>query len=256
MGYLSQKKHQIRENIFLYVMALLFAGLSIFSISCPGFKIVFFNLFHLYLFSFALMVYALIVKKYKPAIIFCLVFIISYTTLSSSVNLFISDKFQGVNNINLVYDSKKSLAEEFSKGIVSSGAIILADKFISPYVTIDKNSPVTIIRVNLNDAKYEQYPVIFKHLRQFIIKQDNPVIIYGEFGVPAWNKIFKKFLRSTGLSVKNKLIFTKSAKYNIFTDPTFYVLGFHEMGISDITISTKDNYKVIQTGISFNPAHL
>ena len=256
MGYLSQKKHQIRENIFLYVMALFFAGLSIFSISYPGFKIAFFNLFHLYLFSFALMVYALIVKKYKPAIIFCLVWVISYTTLSSSVNLFMSDKFHGFNNINLTYGIKKSLADEFSKDAVSSGAIILADKFISPYVTIDKNSPVTIIKVNFNDAKYGQYSVIFKHLRQFIIKQDNPVIIYGEFGIPAWSKIFKKFLRSTGLSVKNKLIFTGSSKYNIFTTPTFYVLGFHEMGISKLTISSNDNQNIIQTEISFNPAHL
>ena len=251
MGYLSQKKHQIRENIFLYVMALLFAGLSIFSISCPGFKIVFFNLFHLYLFSFALMVYALIVKKYKPAIIFCLVFIISYATLSSSVNLFISDKFQGVNNINLVYDSKKSLAEEFSKGIVSSGAIILADKFISPYVTIDKNSPVTIIRVNLNDAKYEQYPVIFKHLRQFIIKQDNPVILFGDFGVPSWNRYLRKFIIQTRLIVKNNLLFTKNNSYNFLSSPSFYILGFNDMGVENIEIKNTNGQQTIDFDVSF-----
>lgn len=255
MGYLSQKKHQIRENIFLYTSAFIFGGLGIFSVMFPGFKVGFFNLFHLYLLSFIFTIYSVWVKKYKPAIIFCFIFIVSYTTLGSSVNLFIPDKFIGNSNVELKFIPNTSLSKEFIPDNLSSGAVVLANEFIVPYVIINKGSPLTIIRVDLRQASHKQYPLIFEHLHQFIVRQDNPVIIYGEFGIPAWSKVFKQFLSSSGLSVKNSLIFTQSSRYNIFTTPGFYILGFHDMGVSDVRISNLNGHKVISAQASFNLAH-
>lgn len=254
MGYLSQKKHETRKNVFLYGVLVLTALLSVVSLWMPGFKIFFFNLFHLYILSFIMIGYSLLIGRYKTALIFVVMFLVDYTQLSSSVNLFSSDKYSGSKNVELVFASETDFSKSFSESKKSSGVLILAKDYLAPYVKASfDGSLVTFIRVDFRGANGKQYRKIFKHLRQFVIKQDNPVIIFGEFGTPAWSRPFRRFLNKTGLGVKNKLIFTAGAKYNILTTPSYYVLGFQEMGVSDISIEETDKSKLIKTRISFNP---
>lgn len=237
-------------------MLLFVALFSFLSLVYPGFNVVFFNLFHLYVVSFCLMVYSTFIKRYKIAVFFALFFLINYTTLSSSTNLFFPDKFVGSKNIELNFASNIDLSNYFHENKEASGAIIIAKKFVAPYVIIkENNSLLTLIKVDFRGADKNQYSQIFSQLHQFIVKQDNPVIIFGEFAVPAWDRSFKKFLNLSGLTVKNELIFTSKSHYNFFTTPSFYILGFQEMGVSRTKISEINNIKTIKTNVSFNLAH-
>ena len=250
MGYLSQKKHQTRENIFLYTTAAALTALTAKSFADPGFSFGFFNLFHLYCLAGLLLVYALWVKKYKPALFFGVLLLINYTTLSAAGNIFLSDAFNGRESLTLVFAPNKDFVETAEENKIAAGSLILAHRHIAPYTVINQDNPLTLVRVDFRQAQDSEYPLIFKHLHEFLLKQDNPVILFGEFGVPAWHRLFKQFLDDSGLTIKNHLLFTQGSKFNIFSMPGFYVLGFHEMGISSI----KRNGKEIIVKTSFNPA--
>ncbi len=258
MGYLSQKKQQARENIFLYFMAALLTGLTVFSLSDSLLGGVGFNLFHLFCLSALILSYCLIIKKYKIAVFFGILFLVNYTSLSAVTNIFISDNFKGSETIDLYFGPEKNLLDTLPKdNIVAAGSIILAQHYKVPYAVLEHQpqNQLTLIRVDLRKAKKKEFPLIFEHLQEFILKQDNPVIIFGEFGLPAWAAAFKNFMAASGLSVKNRLVFSKGAKFNIFSTPGFYVLGFQKMGLSEIIQTLENGQKVIKTTASFMPEH-
>ena len=189
----------------------------------------------------------------RQAYMFAIVLILNYTILAISGNIFLSNSFDGNNVCNITFAPHHLFSENFSKDkIISSGSLVVAKKYISPYVILNEGKPIAFIRVDFRGAKRREYPVIFEHLREFILKQDVPVVIFGEFGIPAWNSAFKKFLNKSELSVKNRLVFTESSPFNIFTLPSFYILGFKEMGIKEIKLFETDGEKVIKVTISFN----
>ena len=86
---------------------------------------------------------------------------------------------------------------------------------------------------------------ILKKLKTFIIKQDTPVILYGDFGAPLWDRYLRKFIVQTRLSVKNRLLFTHGNPYNIFSTPSFYVLGFNDMGIDNIDMGSMQGSNIL-----------
>jgi hypothetical protein len=108
---------------------------------------------------------------------------------------------------------------------------------------------MTIIKINLDKYSSKVRKKVLKQLKNFVIKQDNPVILYGDFGVPAWNRYLRRFMVQTRLSIKNRLLFTKGASYNIFTTPSFYILGFNAMGIENLKI--KNNDKTVTFDVLF-----
>lgn len=254
MGYLSQKKQRKRESIFLFFMAVVMVFFTTKCFFNSAFHIAWFNLFHVYCLSGILVVYSLWRRRYKSAIFFACFFLINYTYIAASANIFISDKFNGKQNLVLFFNPDKPLFDQLkNEEIMSSGSVFLANRYKTPFVRIKKNIPLTIVRVDLPNTKEMQYSLIFKHLNEFIIKQDNPVIIFGNFGIPVWNRDFKKFLNESGLYVKNRLIFYDGVSCNIFSLPRFYVLGFKEMGISDISFMKENKQEIIKLDISFNP---
>ena len=251
MGYLSQKKHQIRENLFLNVMAVVLTLFTLLSITNVSFDIAFPNLFHLYLISFLMIVYSIIVKKYKVSLIFVMLFIINYTALSASSNIFISDSYDGSKKIELTFDKASDVTGIFNAAKVNSGSLILANNTIAPYVKINDKNHMTIIKINLSKANTKLRKKILKQLKNFITKQDNPVILFGDFGAPSWNRYLRRFIVQTRLSVKNKILFTKNSPYNIFSTPSFYVLGFNDMGIDNLEIKDAKNGKEISFDVLF-----
>lgn len=257
MGYLSQKKHQARENIIFLTAAAIVILLTAGSFANPGFCFGFFNLFHLFCLSGLLFLYALWRRKYKFILFFALAWLINYTTLSSSANIFLSDKFDGSRRLELEFTPGQELAALFKQeDIAASGSLIIAGKYTASYVVVGRDEPLTIIQVEFVKIPDNEYPLIFKHLSDFILRQDTPVIVFGEFGIPAWNRSFKQFLDISGLSVKNRLLFTQNSPYNIFSVPGFYVLGFREMGVNDIFVSQKDEKPFVRILASFNPEQL
>lgn len=253
MGYLSQKKYESRKNIFLCVMMVIMLLLTCAAFVNPGFCVGFFNLFHLYCLSAGILIYALWEKSYKPAAFFAIILLINYTSLAATSNIFLSDKFDGRESVRLNFNPKWQFLTKsaelipvekisFTKSAKKQNAVAV--------MLLDRETPLTIISVDLKKTPKSSYPKMFKLLQDAIIKQDNPVIIFGDFGIPAWNKHFKKFLQSSGLSVKNRLMFTDK---NFLKPSNFYILGFREMGLSDINV---DNEKTILFDISFNPGQI
>ena len=242
MGYLSQKKHQLRENLFLNVTSVILTFFTLFSLINTNFDISFPNLFHLYILSFFMLTYSFFVKKYKTALIFVMLFIINYTALSSSSNIFLSDTGEGKKQISLVFDNTLDINGNFYGDTVSSGSLVLADDVIASYVKIKNNTPAIILKVNLNNISSKSRKKILKQLTSFITKQDAPVILYGDFGVPSWNRYLRRFMVQTRLSVKNRLLFSGRFPYNILSTPSFYILGFSDMGIDNLKAA--DNNKI------------
>lgn len=65
----------------------------------------------------------------------------------------------------------------------------------------------------------------------FISAEDDPVIVFGNFGMPAWDRLFTKFLADSGLEVKNTLF---ADVLGVFTPPTEYVIGYRNLEFSGI----------------------
>ena len=251
MGYLSQKKHQIREILFLNVTSIILTLFTLFSLTNANFDIYFPNLFHLYLFSFILFIYSLAVKKIKTSLIFLMLFIINYTALSASGNIFLSDSYDGDNKFELTFDDTTDINGNFYGAKTSTGTLILANNITASYIKITEKTPMTIIKVDLKGLETKLRKKILNQLRLFIIKQDNPVILFGDFGVPAWNRYLRKFIIQSRLVVKNNLLFTKNNKYNFLSMPSFYILGFNDMGIENIEIKNTGKKQTIDFDISF-----
>lgn len=254
MGYLSQKKQQKRENIFLAVMMVIVAALTALSFTEQGIDCKYFNLFHLFCLVGILMLYSLWRKKFKSVLAFAILLIINYTSLAAYANIFLSDKFEGGQTLELSFNKKQKLSDILDKeNIKAAGTIILAQHYKASYAVVDHNTPITLIQVDFSNANHSDYPLIFRHLNEFITQNDNPVIIFGEFGIPAWSKPFKNFIEISNLSVKNRLLFNPDIKFDFFSIPGFYVLGFREMGLVDLDIVTTDNAKTVKFLVSFNP---
>lgn len=253
MGYLSQKKSQNRKNLFFKVTSVVVIFLSLLLVYNPDLTFCKLNLFHLFLLSFLLLVLSLYARSFKTSAIFLLSFIICYTNLNSSCNIFLSDSFSGKDTINLTFSPNEPFLYPSSSTIEARGTLILAERHQAFYTTTKEPHPLTIIQVNFKSATQKEYPLLFRHLHQFIVSQNNPVIVYGEFGIPAWQKVFRTFLAKSGLSVKNSLVFTSDSKYNIFSTPSFYILGFSKMGVSNISLNDAKEDKNVSFDITFNP---
>ena len=101
-----------------------------------------------------------------------------------------------------------------------------------------------IIKINLNTLNSKQRKKVLNQLTHFITKQDCPIVLFGDFGIPSWNRYMRKFSAQTRLNIKNKILFTDKSNYKYFKLPSFYILGFNNMGIDNIKIDNKNNQTI------------
>ena len=64
------------------------------------------------------------------------------------------------------------------------------------------------------------------YVNAFVAAEDDPVIIFGDFGMTAWSPAFGRFLASNRLEVKNDL-FSRFA--HLLMPPTQYVVGYRNL---------------------------
>ena len=125
-----------------------------------------------------------------------------------------------------------------------------------PVITIEKSGHVfNVIRVDFSSLKkVSQRRKALNQLKAFISSQDDPVIIFGDFGEPIWSVNMKKFLSDTDLQVKNRILLTqKGNRLNIFSAPSFYLLAFPNVGIKDLKadFAKGNNYPVVNAELGF-----
>lgn len=124
---------------------------------------------------------------------------------------------------------------------VHAGTVRFTPRQKASYVTITKNDhDIMVINVDFSKMKPGEEKVIFKNLTEFVLAQNVPVIIVGDFGLPSWREPFQEFLTDTGLEVKNRIILS-DGKYlfNPFARPTINVLGYKALGLERIKFLNK-----------------
>ena len=88
------------------------------------------------------------------------------------------------------------------------------------------------LSLSLSKMSYRRQEEALGHINAFITAEDDPVIIFGDFGMTAWNPLFVDFLAKNRLEVKNTLF---SRFSSLIMPPTEYVVGYRNMEFVDIT---------------------
>ena len=91
---------------------------------------------------------------------------------------------------------------------------------------------ITLVNLDFSKIAKNELPTAFANLAQFVEKQDEPVVIVGDFQLPVWAPLFRNFLSDTGLQVKNRVLFTDGKDYfKFFVVPSVNVLGFDNIAV-------------------------
>lgn len=243
MGYFSQRKKRQRENTFLTIalsaLVILLLTRALGSQNDFAFWIDS-HLFQLYLFNIFIALFALLHKKIIGSIIALLILLLIYTNISSTANIFSNTKVEGGEEFTLTYkdasESPQSLAESLDKKAVHLGRIKLAPDYDADFATFDqKGKAFTVVRVDFSGLDLQLQPVLFENLAEFVASKDEPVIIFGNFGVPSWSHNFKNFLRQTSLEVKNRIILRDlEHRFNAFGMPVINLIGYNNTGLKSI----------------------
>lgn len=144
------------------------------------------------------------------------------------------------NNYGTQQKSARSFIASYLE-VIKSGRINFNKKLSASFITFShQNQDVTLVNLNFENMQPNEQKAVFDNLTEFVLDQDGPVIVIGEFGIPAWSNVFKHFLNITGLEVKNKVILSEGYyTLNVFAVPSFNVLGFKNVGVGNITFLDK-----------------
>ncbi len=243
MGYFSQRKRKERENIFFKIMLIILGVLTIvtlFSVPESFTERIKDYLFQIYIINIFIFVYALILRRFFYVFVFLMILFVNYTQIASYANVFTNMEVLSGQKILVHYEPSKTLIiDEKDKDILNSGHFNFGSENYADFITFEKNRKiVTLINADLRNPNENHY----KALADFIIKQDNPVIVIGRLGYPAWNKKVRSFLDETNLQVKNRtVLISDNSGFSLLERPVFYILGFDNSGISSIETGYNDN---------------
>lgn len=213
-------------------------------------------LFHFYFLNLVLFIYSVYIGRFLYGSLFLILLIINFFHVSAYANIFFDTRISGGHTLALNYtpDRQKDLPDA-GVLLLSSGYLELEPSAEARFWTAEKNGHAfNIIRVNFSRLSGISRKKAFRRLAAYIDTQDDPVVIYGNFGEAAWSAGMSAFLKETGLKVKNRLIFSQEGtRFNPFVLPKFYVLGFSNLGIEKIKVSAPKgrNYPEISLLLGF-----
>jgi len=239
MGYLSQKKNKVRLNVFFAGISLVSVFLVMLLLINPEFGFWGLNLFHFYCISILLFLIALFMQKWLPVAILGISALIIYVLIAMSGNLFFSDRLNGSYRITAEFNKFG-----ISNDAITKGNLVADEKSFASYAVVNEDAPIMLIKVDFRNIDAKKYSVLLKSLHKFIIKQDIEVVLFGDFAMPSWSKVFRKFTEYSGMTVKNRFIFD-----SIGAVPSFYVLGYNNIGISDIEVQANEGKVVLDYNI-------
>ena len=271
MGYLSQKKKHARINFLLNTslgIISITSFLALFDRS-SGFS-AFINQwqFQIYIYLLFVFFYALANRFFIQALFACLLIVVNYIVIlyqnhtrngeallqqarteradviavnRSQLPGFDLSNYPGYYLFNEDNDWKNSFMVSRHMPL-KSGKLRLSPRFTASYMSfIAEEQPLVLINIDLSGLSHRDEKTIYHNLAEFVTAQDNPVIIIGEFGIPAWSDTFKKFLNKTGLEVKNRVILSNgSCWFNPFGVPSLNVLAYKNFGVKDVSLLNKD----------------
>lgn len=241
MGYFSQRKKHERENLFMAV-SLCVTALVYFVLLFDGQPGGFLEIlrgaeFHFYLFNIFLLAFTLWHRKILYSVLALLLLLWGYTSIAKTSRLFFAEISDSPRGFELVYKAGSQdyddLFEDKDIIIRRAGKIELSPDTEAYFKTFEKYDRIFTL-VNLDFAKVPAsgQKVVFANLARFVLNQDEPVIIIGDFGLPAWSPLFRDFLTETGLEVKNHIVYSDGKKsFSFFNVPTLNILAYDNIGI-------------------------
>lgn len=241
MGYFSQRKRQERENTFLKIMILIFGA-----VTCVNFfagssnKLIGWIIswqYQIFILMFLLALFSLWIRRWGAFWILLLFLMVNYAFMGSAANLFINSEVTAEHHLDITLEADGSaLVNGSGMVVLRSGRINIVPGNQAYYVSIDKNLHIfTIVSLDFAKLSVADRVLAMRHLTEFVHIQDDPVIVIGNFGMPAWSPVFKSFLQATGLHVKNRTLLSDTRHpFTLFTVPSYYVLAFKNVGIVDL----------------------
>lgn len=260
MGYFGQKKKQKRINVFLassisLVAILLFLALLIpettFAERVDGVR------FQIYLFTIVVMIYALSYGKTIFAVMALCLLLFNYTIISSSTNLFFNVLVKGQETIHLQYHRDKTSFPEIVSAIGAPvkrmGTVRVAPGREVIFVTFRKNRRrFTVVNADFHDLQPAEVSLVYNNLAEFVLNQNEPLILVGDFGIPAWTPMFKTFLHRTSLEVKNRILLTNGKHFfNPFAVPSINLLAYKNVGIKNLSFHSRNKTENLPFRINF-----
>ncbi len=102
-----------------------------------------------------------------------------------------------------------------------------------------ENKDYVFLSIDLSVSSRVEKEKALEYINTFVATEDDPVIIFGNFGMTAWSPAFSRFLNGNGLEVKNSLF---SLLTNIILPPTDYIVGYHNLQVNGCQmLDSKDN---------------
>ncbi len=129
-----------------------------------------------------------------------------------------------------------------NRPVVRSGIVRFNEKLGASYAVVlpENGRELMIVNIDFSSMKREDEKIVFKNLEEFVLEQDIPMILVGDFGISSWKKTFRDFLGRTGLSIKNHFILSNGqSSFNPFVRPTYNLLGYKALGIKDIVFLSR-----------------
>lgn len=111
--------------------------------------------------------------------------------------------------------------------------LFLTDDYEASYINLKiGQGNVILVNLDLDGIHFNDIDMALQNLGDFVLRQYNPVVIVGDFGVAPFTTPFKNFLLRTELSIKNRIIL-KNAE-SIILPPTVNILGYNNTGVESI----------------------
>lgn len=263
MGYFSKRKKQERIDTFLAVSLTAFILLAVLNFAniMSSLDIWIDNYrFQIQIALILFLIMTLFYRKVLASILTIVLILINSTIISSDANAFLPDKVEGDQNIHVSFHQGKTDFFEIMEVVDAPtnriGTISLSPEQQATFINFTENGTVfTLANLDFSSIKSQERKMVFDNLTEFVIGQDNPLIIVGNFGIPAWAPEFKKFLIDTSLEVKNQVLLTNGhSKFNPFAVPTINLLAYRNVGIQSLEFfsATKDKPLTIEFNLNYN----
>lgn len=267
MGYLSQRKKEQREDFLLKLIlgtVFLLFTLSFFGNGEGVFYCLESFRFHFYLISLVAFFYCLIKRFWLYAVLSFLLTATCFMSLGYSSRIFFNDSKENFGSRSIFYaidtklknnDKLENLRSYRQADFVSVNNFILsmtdeASKegivHFSPnhkgyFVDVNiEGSDVVLISIDFAGIKNGEIKTAFDSLTKFIELQENPVVVFGDFGIASWTTPFINFIHRTKLEVKNRVIMSNgNFRFNPFIIPSINLLGPKSLGLEKVHLAPK-----------------
>lgn len=250
MGYFSQRKKNERENLFM-VVSLAVTAMVYFALLFDGEQGGFLETlrgteFHFYLFNIFILAFTLWHRKILYSFMAVLLLVWGYTSIAKTSRLFFAAESDSTKAFNVAYKTGSqnydNIINVHEVILRRRGKIDLSQETTASFMTFEKYDNIfTLVNIDFSKVSDKDLTIVYTNLGKFVVNQDEPVIIVGDFGIPSWSPLMRDFLVKTGLEVKNHIVYSDGKQaFRFFQVPTINILGFDNIAIRRLKFLPQD----------------